>query len=223
MNRRWFSVARLLVIAGVVLVLTVGAGRSLARYLRQASLNADLLDAIKSRDTRWAETLLERGANIEVRNHEDLDGRNWREDDLTPLALSIEKEDMPTVQMLLAHHANVHASEEDYNKLFSAPDIILTHAAKTGNVSLATLLLEKGAKVDVRGVMGETPLMAAVGSKHPPMVTFLLQKGAAVNAADDRGFTPLHLISRTPWRESNEVRQNRTAILRILRKAGAHM
>lgn len=222
-NRRWIVIALLMAAGALFLLLAVSAERAVARHYRQAALNADLLDAVKSRDTRWALLLIESGADIEVKNHADFDSPNWREDDLTPLALAIVKDDSAMVKMLMAHGANVNAKTEADGKGYPPHDIVLANVAKTGDVDIAVLLFAKGAKADVRGAGNETPLMMAAGSKHPQMVTFLLQKGADVNARDDRGFTPLHMISGTPRRESEESRRDRIAVIRILKNASGRL
>jgi ankyrin repeat protein len=63
--------------------------------------------------------------------------------------------------------------------------------ALPGN-EIATLLLDRGASVDVRSEEGATPLMNAVQSASLEQATLLLDRGADANARDLRGFTALH-------------------------------
>ena len=55
--------------------------------------------------------------------------------------------------------------------------------------SLASLLLELGAHVNTRNVLGETPLLRACNAS---IVTLLVEHGAAVDAANNDGRTLLH-------------------------------
>ncbi|MCW3051657.1 MAG: Ankyrin [Chthonomonadales bacterium] len=222
MKKRWIVIGLICALGILGLCLAISAEQVVARHFRKAGMNTDLLNAIKTRDTAWAQNLLEHGADIEVKNHEPYDSRNEFEDEFTPLALSIVREDVPTIKMLLTHGANVHATTKSDGN-FPARDIILDNAAKTGNIGIVTLLLNKGAKVDATAGSGVTPLMMATSFKHPKMVVLLLQQGADVNAKDDRGFTPLHFVLGTPRRESKEAHQNRLEIIHILKKAGAHL
>lgn len=65
----------------------------------------------------------------------------------------------------------------------------LSWASVQGNVSAARTLLEKGANVNQRGAIGQTPLHLARTSE---MMQLLLSSGAMVESRDDRGRTPLH-------------------------------
>lgn len=60
----------------------------------------------------------------------------------------------------------------------------------------AEILLDRGAKLNVRDVHGNTPLMMSIqGPKmfHPhELVKLLIDNGAKIDMADNRGFTPLH-------------------------------
>ncbi len=67
----------------------------------------------------------------------------------------------------------------------------LHHAARTGNVELASALVSKGANVNVSAPSGFTPLHVAAGLNRRAMTEYLLGAGANPNAMDSRG-TPLH-------------------------------
>ncbi|WP_371219232.1 ankyrin repeat domain-containing protein [Orientia tsutsugamushi] len=73
------------------------------------------------------------------------------------------------------------------------------HAAASSsreNINIATLLLKKGADVNIKNQYGSTPLHAAVYHKHINIATLLLKKGADVNIKNQYGYTPLHLASQ---------------------------
>jgi ankyrin repeat protein len=69
---------------------------------------------------------------------------------------------------------------------------LLNAAALFGNLAVAKLLLEHGAKLEDNDNRGWTPLFSAVYNNHPPMVKLLVDHGANVNAQDHAGNTPLH-------------------------------
>jgi ankyrin repeat protein len=79
------------------------------------------------------------------------------------------------------------------------------------DTSIAALLLDWGADVDVRSVDGATPLMNAVQNGDPDKITFLIEHGADVEARDLRGFTAMH----------RGAEGGRTDVARLLLERGA--
>ncbi|KAF6214622.1 hypothetical protein GE061_009365 [Apolygus lucorum] len=83
--------------------------------------------------------------------------------------------------------SNIHKK----NELGETP---LHRAAITGNLALATKLLDQGHSVDVRDYSGWTPLHEAANHGFYEIVELLLKKGAAVNdrgGSECNGVTPL--------------------------------
>uniref|UniRef100_A0A0A9Z4Z7 Tonsoku-like protein n=2 Tax=Lygus hesperus TaxID=30085 RepID=A0A0A9Z4Z7_LYGHE len=83
--------------------------------------------------------------------------------------------------------SNIHKK----NELGETP---LHRAAITGNLALATKLLDQGHSVDVRDYSGWTPLHEAANHGFYEIVEILLKKGAAVNdrgGSECNGVTPL--------------------------------
>ncbi|KAH6854879.1 hypothetical protein B0I37DRAFT_395223 [Chaetomium sp. MPI-CAGE-AT-0009] len=69
---------------------------------------------------------------------------------------------------------------------------LLSRAAGNGKLDMVTLLLEKGADIQLADHDGLAPLSyAASGRVHPDMVPLLLKKGADANSRDRHGRTPL--------------------------------
>jgi uncharacterized protein len=66
-------------------------------------------------------------------------------------------------------------------------------AAYFGNVTVATYLLERGARIESRSTNAQqnTPLHAAAAGRQMDAVALLLDSGADVNARQHGGFTPL--------------------------------
>jgi len=68
-------------------------------------------------------------------------------------------------------------------------------AALFGRTEAATLLLQKGAKLDARNNDGATALHVAAFFCQPDTAQLLLDKGASVTAKNNSGATPLDLVS----------------------------
>jgi 26S proteasome non-ATPase regulatory subunit 10 len=77
--------------------------------------------------------------------------------------------------------------------------------------NVIALLLEKGAKLELKGKTGETPLHVAAQEGCSEAVGMLVNKGAKINARDNDGDTPL--------KRALDYRQDATVAL--LRKLGA--
>lgn len=71
----------------------------------------------------------------------------------------------------------------------------LHFAAGGGHADVAAILLEQGAKLDARNVLGATPLHASAGADTVDFARWALEHGAPINAADEEGGTPLDWAS----------------------------
>ncbi|XP_063609173.1 poly [ADP-ribose] polymerase tankyrase-2-like [Penaeus indicus] len=69
---------------------------------------------------------------------------------------------------------------------------VLHRAAHHGDDLIARLLLQSGADVNARDVVGNTPLHAAAQAGHNRVVKLLLAHGAQLEATSRSGMTPLH-------------------------------
>lgn len=68
------------------------------------------------------------------------------------------------------------------------------YACSKNYVSIAKLLLENGAQVNVQDKFGNTPLHRAASQGHLDIIRLLLsQKGVRVDMNDQEGNTPLHV------------------------------
>lgn len=61
---------------------------------------------------------------------------------------------------------------------------------------ILTLFMKKGAKIDCRNKLGETPLMQACFRGPEMSIFFLLRNGADVNACNQSRETPIHYAIR---------------------------
>lgn len=89
---------------------------------------------------------------------------------------------------------NKHASVEDVQlstdiSLHSKPD-------NSANCLLVEALLKAGANINATGMLGITPLLAAVSQNNAKLVQLLLHHKPNVNTCDNRRYTPLSLASK---------------------------
>ncbi|KAL0262557.1 hypothetical protein SLS55_001525 [Diplodia seriata] len=85
--------------------------------------------------------------------------------------------------------------------LFQSPELLhqsehhgetaLHVVCRAGSLAMFTLLLEKGADVDVKSTQKQTPLSCAVLSGNEDLVSCLLDAGADINSQDESGRTPI--------------------------------
>lgn len=170
----------------LLLVAVAGFGVVGAVRWRHQWYDTHLLSAARAGDARRAEALLQQGADIEARYHDDT--FPWREDEFTPLAFAASRGDLPLVKLLLARGANVNATTKSRDG-FPGRDLILCTAAEKGRTEMVDLLLKAGANVDAHGGMSVTPLMLAARGEHLETAELLIKNGADRSARDERGFT----------------------------------
>lgn len=105
----------------------------------------------------------------------------------TPLHATASNGHFETLQILLAHGADVSAAN-------NRGETSLHLASRWGYAALVEKLVEAGADVNARtDVDGATPLHMALDSET---IKYLVRRGAFVNAEDDEGFTALHRAAR---------------------------
>ncbi len=91
----------------------------------------------------------------------------------------------------------------------------LHDVVREGSVEDVRAAIQAGANLEVRDVLGGTPLMAAAGfNANPDVVRLLLDAGANVEARSENGSTPLMLAARY---------NTNPAVLRVLVDAGANI
>ena len=71
-------------------------------------------------------------------------------------------------------------------------------AALTGQTSVAEMLIENGAELDMKNNDGATALLIAAFFGHPETLRLLIGKGADVNVRNNEGQTPLDTVAG-PW------------------------
>ena len=130
------------------------------------------------------------------------------------MAWSARKGDVESAKLLLKHGAEV-------NRLTSmGPPLVA--AAQAGHTDVARLLLSKGAEVDRTSRRGAwTALMWAAANEYadPALASLLLENGASPSAKRGRTWGPFMDVSQSPLMIAK--RRGETALVKILRKAGA--
>ena len=139
--------------------------------------------------TETVRLLLQRGANIEVRDQEQN----------TLLICSCWNTQIEIDELLVRAGANIHASNQNGN----TP---LHELSTRGNVTTARLLLEHGADPACLESEDHTPLNFAAGQGHSAFVRLLLESGCiAIDHVNQLGWTSLQEAS---WHGHLEIVQD---------------
>jgi uncharacterized protein len=150
-----------------------------ADYLGMTPLHYCAVDS----NSELAEALILRGANLELRDHEEA----------TPLIICAQftiNEAAKFVRLLLAHGADVNAVRLDgWSSL---------HLASWGkDVEVVKALLEGGADVELRALKETSALHIAADKGTPEIINTLVEAGALVNGVESNLETPLHSAVRS--------------------------
>lgn len=102
-----------------------------------------------------------------------------------PLMVAVALGSVEDCQTALAHTTDLEARD----RLWERTAFLL--AICTGEVQKAALLLQAGARLDVKAHCGRTNLMHAMENNRAPKVQWLLDRGADMHAVDDFATTAL--------------------------------
>ena len=157
-----------------------------------------VIDAARNRDHAVLRALIQKKVDV---NQTEADGA-------TALHWAAYRDDLESVDLLVAAGANVNAANDlgatplwnagtnagepvtkrlldagaNPNLALLAGETPLMAAARAGKAGVAELLLAKGANPNARGSRGQTALMWAVSGRHPAVVKALLAHRADVHA-----------------------------------------
>ena len=167
----------------------------------QYSLNDRLIKAAEYSWATEAQSLLEKGADIEARN---ADGK-------TALIVAAEFRNFATLKFLVGKGANLDAKENNGKTALMAA--IDGNTGPQYRPAIVKLLLDNGADVEARNKDGKTVLIVAACSPNwigaedskPNIVKLLLEKGADVEATDKIGNTALSCANRTGPNEAVDL------------------
>ncbi len=105
----------------------------------------------------------------------------------SPLFYAVSSEDMSVVQLLIGKGADVNLCGD--NKISHLP---ITAAVCKNNADLVKVLLDHGAKVDLKSSIYTIHLLHFAAKEGYKEVAEHLVKSSDVNTVDDKGRTPLH-------------------------------
>jgi ankyrin repeat protein len=158
-------------------------GHATRSAVRQRTLDADLIAAVKAGKIENVRSLLARGANVNAR-----EDHGWN-----ALVLAIDGGQRPGVAVpaqytriasfLIDHGASVKTDARTTSPLIMA--------ITRGNKSLVERLLRNGADPRACDIEGVTPLAATARQGDNTLPSVLIKAGADVNAKGDDGMTPL--------------------------------
>ncbi|XP_067625980.1 ankyrin-3-like [Eurosta solidaginis] len=188
--------------------------------------------AVINGDIEIVKMLLDKGAIINAKNQ-------YGE---TPLHNAIENKKMVVTELLLKHRADVNAIDKDGTSLLHVAVKIgclqivehllkygayvncmctstrkkcyapLHFAVENGSREVITLLLSRGANVDVKGEDGITPLHIAAKKGYIHIAEDLLKHGACTHSFTlKEGYTPLHFASELGNEEAVKLFLNKGA------------
>lgn len=165
-----------------------------------------LMNAVVDGDPGFVSLLLNRGADVNVKDHRGytalfhaietrndyaekmlLDHPNLDPDarglnGITALSNYIWRDNKDAVERLLERGADVNSQDND-------GDAPLHGAAQIGNVEIVDLLIDKGADPNLKNKQGGTPLMWAAVYGNEDAARWLLEHGADASLKDAQGFT----------------------------------
>lgn len=147
-----------------------------AWFLEITQEELDLLRAVADEDTSEITKMIDQGADINVKTH----------DQFTPLILGVQYAGYYTVEHLLEKGANPNMTGEyGFAPLHWA--VVDSSPAKT------EMLLQHDALVNLRDDVGRTPLFLAVSDDNWPMADLLIAYNADPNVATNDSIYPLHV------------------------------
>lgn len=152
-----------------------------------------LIYAIMNKDDKMVSLLLNNKAdpNISFVKYPNLDGfyiflpHFSLLNKITPLGLSILKNDETIFNQLLNAGADIHILNESK---FQAIHL----ASHTGNTNILKKLIEKGADINAKDIRENTPLHFA---KNKETALLLLQNGANLTQENNNGLMPVYMIN----------------------------
>ena len=109
------------------------------------------------------------------------------------LSNAAQSGDLTGIRNAIAKGAKINAiPKPDKNGSNATP---LMYAAICGQLEASALLLDLGARIDLAGEFGTTPLHCAVCNKHLPVVRLLVERGAKLSACAYYDGYPLSLAT----------------------------
>lgn len=123
-----------------------------------------LSGAVKKNDMDLVKLIIDHGAEIH---------RSGSTQGVTPLGIALENNNILMVEFLISQGASVNLGYR-----YPKDDTYIGQMAAGGNLSLVKILIQNGADINRKNLLGETPLDLAEKNKHKEVADFLRSKGA---------------------------------------------
>lgn len=128
-------------------------------WVKAQAINEQLYKAVNANDTTLAETLINKGADVNFK-------RKVMNFDMSLLMLSVQQDQFKMVKLLVDHKVEI-----DWKDWFGST--ALMYAANKGNVNIISYLLKNGADVHFTDKEGNTVLSAAKEGNHPDAIKII--------------------------------------------------
>jgi ankyrin repeat protein len=128
-------------------------------YVKAQAINEQLYKAVNANDTTLAETLINKGADVNLK-------RKVMNFEMSLLMLSVQQDQFKMVKLLVDHKVEI-----DWKDWFGST--ALMYAANKGNVDIIGYLLKNGADVHFKDKDGNTVLSAAKEGNHPEAIKLI--------------------------------------------------
>jgi ankyrin repeat protein len=129
--------------------------------------------------------------------------------------------DVQKASDLISQGADVNAKISYFDQTPLTLAISVAHTSCSASVTIARLLIDKGADINVPNNVGWPLLVYAACSNCTDMVKLLLEKGSNINAADGDGFTALMWASEDGYAETVRLLISQGADVNAKAKNGA--
>jgi ankyrin repeat protein len=150
-----------------------------------------MFDCIGAHDDACVERLLVSGSGVDVNTKYAPFGE-------TALAKAVSVHSIDIARALIAHGADVNVSADD-------GEMPLHVAAYNGDIAIVKLLIDGGARIDVREAQnGFTPLHLAIYKKHYDVGRILVESGADLVATTNDGRNAIDMAERSGDKEFYE-------------------
>lgn len=133
----------------------------------------------------------------------------------SPLTRAVADEDIDQVRDLIAKGADVNTTDKNYTKI--TPLFI---AIENGDGEMVKVLLNAGAKINVRDSERQTPLMRLDFDATPELIDLLVSHRAKINLIDNEGNTAVIHAAGNVKSETLQALINAGADVRITNKEG---
>ena len=156
--------------------------------------------------------LIEKGADLNIKgNHESTPGRFYIK--ISPLQLALEYAKKSLLGLSFHKFATIMNLDTDcYQK--QSQSLLFDYT------NISTLLIEKGADINIKNMWGKTPLHQAIVLNKKKIAIKLIVKGTDLNILDEDGKTPLHHATENNIKTISKMLISKGADLNIKDKMG---